>query len=60
MFKFMSVMTKKAPGIDANPTKLLTLFQHERDMFLDIFARDFCKLSEALEAKTNAKKQIAG
>lgn len=44
LFKFMSVMTRKVPGVSSQPEHLLALSGHESDMFLDLFASDFCKI----------------
>lgn len=45
MFKFMNIMTKKVPGTNNQSTQMLKLNEHESDMFLDLFANDFCKIS---------------
>ena len=45
LFKFMFIVSRKEPGLDKNSNTLLKLSEHEHDMFLDLFARDFCKIS---------------
>ncbi len=56
LFKFMNIVSRRAPGINLEPTNLLTLSQHESDMFLDIFASDFVKIIGALDAKDKRQK----
>jgi hypothetical protein len=52
----MNIVSRRAPGINLEPTNLLTLSQHESDMFLDIFASDFVKIIGALDAKDKRQK----
>jgi len=56
LFKFMNVISKRVPGINSTPTSLLTLHEYESDMFLELFANDFCKISAALAAKAKRLK----
>ena len=51
LFKFMSIMTRKVPSLEKNPTDLLGLHQVEKDMFLELFSPDFCKIQAALRIK---------
>ncbi len=51
LFKFMNLMTRKVPGVSSTPTELMNLHEHESDMFLDLFANDFCKIQSILQSK---------
>ena len=47
----MNIVSRKFPGINLTPTELLSLKEHESDMFLDIFVQDFVKVTETLHEK---------
>lgn len=51
LFRFMNVVSRKVPGVNMTPTELLTLKEHDSDMFLDLFVHDFIKIHEALIEK---------
>jgi len=51
LFRFMNVVSRKVPGVNMAPTELLTLREHDSDMFLDLFVHDFIKIHEALIEK---------
>jgi hypothetical protein len=44
LFKLLNVVSTRAPQINLEPTELLSLHEHDSDMFLDIFAADFVKI----------------
>lgn len=52
LFKFMLIVSRKEPNVSLVPSTLLKLNEHEHDMFLDLFAHDFTKISTALAVKT--------
>ena len=47
----MRAVTRLAPNVNQYPTEILTLQQHESDMFIDIFAADFIKITAKLNEK---------
>lgn len=47
----MNVVSRKVPGVNMTPTELLTLKEHDSDMFLDLFVHDFIKIHDALIEK---------
>ena len=48
-------MTRKVPGVSSTPTELMNLHEHESDMFLDLFANDFCKIQSILQSKIKSE-----
>ena len=56
LFKFMNTVSRKVPGINHTPTELLSLHEHDSDMFLDLFAADFVKITDALHEKAKLIK----
>ena len=54
LFWFMSVMTRNLPEAVQSTTDLLPLGHTEKDMFLELFSADFCKIQNTLKAKAAA------
>lgn len=57
LFRFMNIVSRRVPGINQTPTELLKLNEHDSDMFLNLFASDFVKITEALSEKVRLIKE---